>query len=49
MYDKYISMKIIFKIGAGVLLGNLVTLAIVASLVPYVKVERNIVNSFFKL
>jgi hypothetical protein len=42
-------MKLVLQISSGVILGNLVTLAIVASLVPYVKVERKIVNSFFRV
>ena len=41
------TVKHIFTIGTGVLLGNLVTLAFVAALTPYIKIERRVVSRFF--
>ena len=42
-------MKYIFlQVTTGVLVGNLLTAAIIVAISPYVKVERQFVTTFFK-
>lgn len=43
----YIIMKLVLQISTGVVIGNLVTIAIAASLMPYFKFERRLINPFF--
>jgi hypothetical protein len=39
---------LVLQISTGVLIGNLLTAAIVVAISPYVKVERQFVTTFFK-
>jgi hypothetical protein len=36
-----------FKIAGGVFVGNLITLAVVAAIIPHIKVERRIITAVF--
>ena len=39
---------LVLQISTGVLIGNLLTAAIVVAISPYVKMERQFVTTFFK-
>ena len=40
-------MTSFFKIAGGVFVGNLITLAVVAAIIPHIKVERRIITTLF--
>ena len=40
-------MKLVLQISTGVVIGNLVTIAIAVCLMPHFKFERRLVNPFF--
>jgi len=39
---------LVLQVTTGVLIGNLLTAAIIVAISPYVKVERQFVTTFFK-
>jgi len=40
-------MKTFLKVTGGVFVGNIITLAVVAVLLPHIKIERRIISTIF--